>query len=112
MFNAVKTKGGRTEQIVDHNHLTCKHHIYMSISTLSVDAQNKSRNVLLIGVGGGSLCTFLNSLLPNCNIVGVDIDEDIVNISCSWFGLTQNDKLKLVIKDGIEFLKTARETGR
>lgn len=45
------------------------------------------------------------------NITAVDIDPSILTVATDYFGLQQDNRLKVVIDDGIEFLKKAVKNG-
>lgn len=46
------------------------------------------------------------------NITAVDIDPAMLSVATDYFGLTQDNRLKVVIDDGIEFLKKAVKMGQ
>lgn len=66
----------------------------------------------VIGLGGGGLCSFLNKFLPKSNIIGVDLDKEMLKVATEWFDFRQNDKLKAKIQDGIEFLEELKTNGK
>lgn len=45
------------------------------------------------------------------NITAVDIDSSMLTVATKFFGLTQDNRLKVVIDDGIEFLKKTLKNG-
>ena len=65
------------------------------------------RNILIIGLGGGSLPTALHKLLPDSEIISVEIDPSVVKLAKKYFNYQENDKLKTEIKDGRVFVKRA-----
>lgn len=46
------------------------------------------------------------------NITAVDIDPAMLTVATEYFGLVQDNRLKVVIDDGIEFLKKTVKTGK
>lgn len=68
-------------------------------------------SLLVIGLGGGGLCTFMQKFLPKALIKSIDIDEDMLKIATDWFGFHQSDKLTVDILDGTEFLAGCIKTG-
>lgn len=46
------------------------------------------------------------------NITAVDIDPSMLTVATDYFGLVQDHRLKVVIDDGIKFLKKAVKNGR
>lgn len=69
-------------------------------------------NIAMIGLGGGCLCTFIHETLKYTNITAVDIDPAMLSVATDYFGLTQDNRLRVVIDDGIEFLKKAVKNGK
>lgn len=45
------------------------------------------------------------------NITAVDIDPSMLTVATDYFGLVQDNRLKVVIDDGIKFLKKAVKNG-
>lgn len=55
---------------------------------------------------------FLNQIYcRDTNITAVDIDPSMLTVATDYFGLVQDNRLKVVIDDGIEFLKKAVKNG-
>ena len=50
--------------MVDPGFLACEHHIYMSVGVSSMTNTKKDAEVLVVGLGGGGLCTFLTHCFP------------------------------------------------
>lgn len=46
------------------------------------------------------------------NVTAVDIDPAMLSVATDYFGLTQDNRLKVVIDDGVEFLKKAVKMGQ
>ncbi|CAA0834588.1 S-adenosyl-L-methionine-dependent methyltransferases superfamily protein [Striga hermonthica] len=59
---------------------------------------------LCVGVGGGALLAFLSSQL-NFDVVGVEQDEVVLGIASRYFGLGDDELIRLYAEDGIEFVK-------
>lgn len=77
----------------------------MSIpAPIIASSSSSSSSIAVIGVGGGNLCMLLNDLFPSISITGVELDPLVVEIAKKYFGLKTNEKLKVIVKDGLEFL--------
>lgn len=63
--------------------------------------------VLLLGVGGGSVVPLLRAFAPECTIVGVELDADVLRAARESFGIEQHG-IELVHGDAIEFLARDR----
>lgn len=86
-------------------YLTCMHHVYMSLATYVAVTCRENANVLVIGLGGGGLCMFLRKFLPKIHVMAIDIDAEMLNVAKDWFNLQEDDKLKITICDGLQYLK-------
>lgn len=63
------------------------------------------RNVLVLGLGGGALCTYLNHKLPSLFVDGVEIDSEMIELAKRFFGFRPNAHLKAHVGDGLAFVK-------
>lgn len=61
--------------------------------------------ILMIGLGGGSLVKFCHRHLPNTRLTVVEIDPDIVALR-EWFHIpADNERLQVIIGDGGDFVR-------
>ena len=68
-------------------------------------------NVLLIGLGAGSLAKFLYHYYPFTHLTVVEIEPRVVTAAREYFHLPLDpDRLDIVIGDGAEFVRTTDET--
>lgn len=104
-------KNGTTKEMIDFTHLGCSHHKVMSIAVKIALHNKRKPSVLVIGLGGGNLCTFIRKFLPNARITAVDIDADMLEVAKNWFGLKPDAMLLLKIADGIKFIEDAANKG-
>ncbi|XP_073827007.1 eEF1A lysine and N-terminal methyltransferase homolog isoform X2 [Musca autumnalis] len=112
LIKKVKIKGKEHEKI-DFGYLACQHHAYMSLGVqLAADSEQQMRNVLVVGLGGGGLCMFLHEAIPNIDITAVDIDPAMANVAEQYFGLQKDERLHIVIEDGLQFLNNCTKEGR
>ncbi|XP_075214630.1 eEF1A lysine and N-terminal methyltransferase homolog isoform X2 [Lycorma delicatula] len=107
----IKDTTNPTSKIVDILYLSCDHHVFMTagISMASINSNNSNIRVLIIGLGGGGLCMFIRKYLPQVFITVVDIDPEVKNIAVSYFCLKEDDHLKVIISDGLEYIKNTDE---
>jgi spermidine synthase len=61
--------------------------------------------VTVIGVGGGSLLTALHHLVPDCQLIGIELRRKVAQLAHKYFQLPQHKNIKLHIIDGSEYLK-------
>jgi len=65
----------------------------------------KVREVLVIGLGGGSIPKFIHHYLPEMRMRVVDINPEVIDIARSHFMLPDDDdRLQVVEGDGAEYL--------
>ncbi|XP_043278984.1 eEF1A lysine and N-terminal methyltransferase homolog isoform X2 [Venturia canescens] len=103
---------GRRKFTVDHGFLACEHHPYMCVGATAAINVDATSEILVVGLGGGSLCTFLHQCFPKVKITAVDIDEEVLRIATSWFDLKLDERMKVEITDGIEFVTKASKEGK
>ena len=100
--NAKKTKTLN----VDLSYLACQHHQAIIVSFALLEKNNSDDvHLLLIGLGGGSLPMFIFTHFPRIYTTVVELDPDIVDVAKKWFGFQESARMKLIVGDGIEFLK-------
>lgn len=102
---------GTEKLVVDFGYLGCDHHKFMSIGVELAKFLNKDATVLIVGLGGGGMCSFLQRSQKSIFIKAVDIDPEIYEIAKNWFNLTEDKKLKVEIADGIKFIEKECEKG-
>lgn len=97
---------------LDKGYLACQHHLFMTIGVqmaisppFSKGSDSVQRDVLVVGLGGGGLCTFMHELLRRTRITAVEIDPIMLEVAEQFFELKQDDRLHVVIDDGINFLE-------
>lgn len=66
-------------------------------------------HILLLGLGGGSVIKRINSLYPQANIVGVEIDPAMVDIGKKYLDLERAKNLEVVIEDAFSYVKKAKK---
>ncbi|XP_015172807.1 PREDICTED: methyltransferase-like protein 13 [Polistes dominula] len=108
----VKSRRHKKKKVIDNGFLADKHHIYMSVGVSTILDSTKSNEIVIIGLGGGRLCTFLYHCFTNLNITTVEIDEAIVQVAIDYFGLILDERMRVHIEDGIEFIKNAASEGK
>jgi SAM-dependent methyltransferase len=67
----------------------------------------RRRRVLVIGLGGGSAARVVRALAPRAEIVGVELDAQVVAAARRWFDL-DSIGVEVVIADAREYLERER----
>ncbi|EAT46630.1 AAEL002186-PA [Aedes aegypti] len=107
-----KGKSKESKKVIDPGYLACQHHLYMTIGVhlaMGLESGEPDNNVMVVGLGGGGLCTFIHQCLRNSNMVAVEIDPEMQTVATNYFGLTLDERLKVEIKDGIDYLRDCAE---
>lgn len=97
---------------VDAFHLACQHHTFMVAGLAflggalmeSMTSELDCR-VLVIGLGGGGLPTFIRHQFPLVKVTVVELDRSVYELAKSWFGFTTDDNLVVEIADGLVHAK-------
>lgn len=83
----------------------------MMASLLMRDAKFFPQNVLLIGLGSGSLTKFIYQHYPTANLTIVEIDPRVVDVAREHFELPEDKtRMKIVIGDGVEYMSFTNQT--
>jgi len=99
--------GGARQSVVkpgDPEHLELPYMRAMPVALAFVD---KPRNVLVVGLGGGTIPSFIRRHFPQANIDAVDIDPGVVEVARSHFGFREDAKMRAHVEDGRRFIERA-----
>ena len=64
-------------------------------------------NILIVGLGGGTMSNSLHQLYPKALIENVEIDPAVIKVARQYFGFFENDNITSVVQDGRIFVKRA-----
>lgn len=65
------------------------------------------QNVLVIGLGGGSMSNALHKIYPSIQIDNVEIDPSVVKVARDYFDFYESNDIKSYTQDGRIFIKRA-----
>ena len=65
--------------------------------------------ILMIGLGGGSISTYLGRAMPEVAIDTVEIDAGVINAAKRYFGILETPKVKYLSADGRVFLNRNKQ---
>ncbi|VDM75129.1 unnamed protein product [Strongylus vulgaris] len=74
-------------------------------------SRNSTAKILSIGLGGGTIDSFLHEVFPQMDITVVEISRRILDMAKKWFGLVEDDHHRVEIVDGITFLAEKAKIG-
>ena len=64
------------------------------------------RELLMIGLGGGTLARYAYARMPDTRITVVELEPQVVTAARAWFGLPEDDaRLQVVVGDGLAYLE-------
>ena len=98
---------------VDLKYLSCQHHLVM-VEELRQYTENYHvdlKSVLVLGLGGGALCTYLHQTYPQFTVDGVEIDPTMVDLAKRYFGFKPSENLRPYIADGLSFVQDIAASG-
>lgn len=101
-----KKKKGNMKLKLDHSYLACEHHLAM-IGGLGV--MKEPSKILLVGLGGGPLATYMHKYITNVSLTCVELDPAMVIVAKNWFGFSPDDRLKVVVEDGLVYINKAAD---
>jgi spermidine synthase len=81
-------------------------YVRMTLSGLLVNPEPK--NILIVGLGGGTIPVILTELYPLANIKVVEIDEAVVKVAKTYFEFQETEKLTVYVNDARVFIKRAK----
>lgn len=75
----------------------------------SGNPDNKKLNILILGLGGGSIIKIINKFFPTAKITAVDYDPIMVELGKKYLGFKESENLKIIIEDAEVFLQNDEE---
>ena len=69
----------------------------------------KLQRILMIGLGAGSISTYLGRAMPDVQIDVVELDPGIIAAGKKYFGLQETDKVHFIESDGRVFLNRNKD---
>lgn len=82
----------------------------MLMATLLVKPE--PAEILVVGLGGGSLPMALHELLPKARIISAEIDPAVVKAAKRFFNYRENERVLTITQDARVYLKRAVREGR
>ncbi|CAL4069158.1 unnamed protein product, partial [Meganyctiphanes norvegica] len=101
-----KEKIETKELELDHSYLACDYYLAM-LGVLGVIKEPSQ--VLLVGLGGGLLATYIHKYFTNISLTCVEIDPAMVIVAKDWFDFSPDKRLKVEVEDGLLYIRKAAE---
>jgi len=81
---------------------------YSRTITASLAYPQDPKRLLMIGLGAGSISTYLGRQMPDLTIDAVEVDPGVIVAAKTYFGIRETDKVRFIENDGRVFLTRNR----
>lgn len=68
--------------------------------------------MLVVGLGGGGLPQFIRDFVPGVRVEVVELDPAVLEVAKTWFGFQTDDRLNVVLGDGLEHISKLHSEGK
>ncbi|MTE26150.1 spermidine synthase [Winogradskyella ouciana] len=93
-------------QNANYSYGSLQHILKFGIEKINLQNVN---SILVLGMGGGSvIATLRKDFEFNKDITAVEIDPVIIDIASKEFGISENENLKILCADALEFVKQGK----
>jgi spermidine synthase len=82
---------------------------YNQTMTAALAYPKAPKRILMIGLGAGSISTYLGRAMPDAQIDVVELDPGVISAGKDYFGLRETDKIRLIASDGRVYLNRHKE---
>jgi predicted membrane-bound spermidine synthase len=83
---------------------------YAQLMTIAIIYPHTRQKILMLGLGGGSISTYLGRFLPEAFITAVESDPGVIAAAKTYFGLRESERMRFRASDGRVFLNRNSET--
>ena len=83
---------------------------YTQVMTVGVLYPPEPKRVLMIGLGGGSISSYLGRFMPDASIDTVEVDPGVITAAKKYFGMKETPRVRYLEGDGRVFLNRHKET--
>lgn len=96
-----KIKVDKIEQSVNHQSPSCKNLVWGRFVEILKDEVPELKNILLLGLGGGTVAHLVAQTFPEAIITSVEIDQVMVDIARNYFDLDQIKNHRVIVDDAL-----------
>jgi spermidine synthase len=82
---------------------------YDQTMTAALAYPTAPKRILMIGLGAGSISTYLGRAMPDAQIDVVELDPGVISAGKDYFGLRETDKVRLIAGDGRVYLNRHKD---
>ena len=105
LVEQVTLKMNWVQSILNLNHPTYLIFPYTQAMMLALLWNSQPKKIYIAGFGGGSIAQVLHHYFPDVTIECTEVDANILAIANKFFGVQLNERLKVKIQDGREYLE-------
>ncbi|XP_059503752.1 eEF1A lysine and N-terminal methyltransferase isoform X2 [Stegostoma tigrinum] len=114
--DAEKNSNPKCGQTVDKSYLCCDHHRAMIAGLVLLRKRrgllaDTPFSLLVVGLGGGSLPSFIHDYFSQSTVDTIEIDPMVLEVATTWFGFSQDDRMKVILADGLSYIHTVADSG-
>ena len=81
---------------------------YLRYMFMSYLFQPNPKEVLIVGLGGGSMIHFLQHYDPLVRVDAIEIDPVVVDIASKYFGIKPKKNVNIITGDGFDYLQNTK----
>jgi predicted membrane-bound spermidine synthase len=82
---------------------------YAQVMTIAAVYPPEPKKILMIGLGGGSISTYLGRFMPQTAIDTIEIDRRVIETAKKYFGLRESARMRYLDGDGRVFLNRSKD---
>jgi spermidine synthase len=82
---------------------------YSQVMTIAAIYPEEPKKILMLGLGGGSISTYLGRFMPDVAIDTVEIDRRVIETAKTYFGLRETERVRYLDSDGRVFLNRNKQ---
>lgn len=99
--NVRKVKVNNVDQSVNHSSENCKRRVWGRAVEVLKEEEPELRNILILGLGGGTVAHVISEKFNQPEIVSVEIDEKMVEIARNYFALDTIPNHRVIVEDAL-----------
>ncbi len=85
---------------------------YYPLMLAALAHQPQPERILFLGLGGGTLPRVLRHYYPKARVDSIDIDPAVVEVAKKYFGVEEDDRTEIFVRDGREQFRELARQGR
>lgn len=83
--------------------------LWQALREIKILIYEDIKDILILGLGGGSVVNIISKCFPKAEITGVEIDAEMIKIGKRYFDLGKYKNLKIKNADAFDFVKKTKE---